>query len=130
MISVALLAAAASFNLVCTGESAESKDVFSPPENVRPVTRIYRLNLESERYCVDECLSTSPIAKVTDTIITFKIERPEAKGDWNDYIEFANRETAEWIVRERVSFGGFVSVQMTTGQCKSAPFTGFPVQKF
>lgn len=126
MLTFALQTVAA-FNLVCTG-TYQHVPVASlpmpPPAGGTPFTIIYRVDLESRRYCADTCTTTEALASVTDTMITFRLYPlgNEASGD----VSSVNRETGMYTSVLIIGSGAIVS----QGTCERAPFTGFPQRRF
>ena len=123
-------AAAMQFNLVCTGEQSHVLKIFGPRQGVSQIQTTYRVDLAKNRFCKDSCDQTQELAKVSETRIIFELEEAPNKEDWNDYIEFVNRENGDWRSRRRVSLGAETSVFFVEGTCARAPFTGFPSLKF
>jgi hypothetical protein len=126
MVALALQVAAA-FNLVCTGTQyiGETGLARRQPDGRYSFRIIYRIDLESRRWCSNDCRSTAPLVRVTDTQITFEEQADEA----GDAVTTVNRESGEFLDRRRAfGPGGFVSMQ--TGICARAPFTSFPARRF
>ena len=73
--------------------------LLSVPENVHEFTRVYRVDLNQHRWCVGARSATSPLPKVTDTLIVFQLEE---HGQMNDTVAFANRESGKFIYRVRL----------------------------
>ena len=123
MIPAALLAAATAFNLVCTGTEShilERHTVPGLPD--APLQLVLRIDLAQGRWCENECSSTLPIASIAATRIALQDDR----GDLTSKQLFLNREDGS--IHRRDQTGDFVVVQI--GQCRPAPFTGFPTRKF
>ena len=122
------LAAAAAFNLICSGTMTSDKLGHMADESIKPFSETYRVNLASKRWCYRACTLTQPIVEVTAERIVF--ERDE-RGEYNDTISFVNRENGVFSYRYRSGFiGSDVSVILQQGKCERQPFTGFPVRKF
>lgn len=119
-MGIALVAAvAAAFNLVCAGDTVSMVGDKEPKQSKFSLT--IRVDLESKRYCTNDCPSTAPLERVTATEIVFK----EMTGVMNSSMK---------VNRESGAFSLFASVDKTVlyrdGQCERAPFSGFPSIKF
>ena len=136
MILSSLGQAILAFNLVCTGSSVtlherkpKSGDFrLEKKRDLRPMSFVYRVDLDANRYCADACAETQPIASVTYGNIVFEDETDGWSGQ--PTYRKVSRESGEYYGRrERVAPGGAEHVIMI-GACKRAPFTGFPKQEF
>ena len=113
------LAVIAAFNLVCTGTlRIDGRSI--------PETMTFRVDLEARRYCLDDCAETLPIAAVDDGVITFEDSREGAFS----LVRTVNRESGRLYDHFWTSLDGREAETTTTGTCTSAPFTGFPSQRF
>lgn len=125
MTATALMAMAATFNLVCSGTSwqvigtgANSKT------NFKEFTTTYRVDLDSRRWCQDECKQTQAFFSIDANELVFShLDIPEenAYGDVS-----VNRESGAYTVTSK----WLVSSTIKGGTCVRAPFTGFPSRKF
>ena len=120
-MTAALTAAAAAFNLVCTGTQATSQ-ALAPPTSSLPFSVVYRVDLERGRWCSGDCSSTNPFYSVTVGEIVFRSQTEETVR----YVTKVNRESGAYtdalLVGDRL--------MITTGKCVKAPFTGLPEQRF
>jgi hypothetical protein len=129
MVAAAAVAAAAAFNLVCSGTiAAGSMSDLVNPQKKTPIEVVYRIDLHEGRYCTGDCASTLPIYRVTDAQIVFQFSEDKDAG--TDSLEMVNRESGEYLSRSR--FFGLTppAFIMTQGTCEKARFTGFPARKF
>lgn len=128
MLALALQAAMA-FNLVCTGTYylGEMRGL-GLPEDRQPFRAIIRVDLRSQRWCIDDCQTTSRLLRVSDTLIVFHASEDSA----GDNVMTANRENGAFLDRMRLNAQGSASafISMRTGTCERAPFTGFPQRRF
>jgi hypothetical protein len=124
-MSVVAVAAgvAAAFNLVCSGMTTES---FGPGKesSQKPFHRVYRVDLESRRWCADDCPVTLPITIVTPQEI--QLGEPPVFVPGDGAATTLDRETGR-IVR---ALGGKGHAIIDFGECEKAPFTPFPKPKF
>lgn len=120
------LAAAAAFNLICSGTTHSSKG-FAENYPDAPFNEVYRVNLTSKRWCSRECTETQPIFEVTPERIVFE---QDIRGDYDDTGRFVNRENGVYAYRDRRLIGSDIFLTWTRGSCKRAPFSGFPARKF
>ena len=124
MTVAALMAMAATFNLVCSGSGLTVVgDGPTAKTTDDPFTMVYRIDLDTRRYCFDKCESTSQLEAVTDTELVFK-QLNESERLWS-HVK-VNRESGAYFAQFRM--GQLFS--MRSGKCVPAPFTGFPARKF
>lgn len=113
MIALALQAAAA-FNLVCTGTT-----ILNHVDSGRAQEVILRVDLESGRFCFDDCGVVEPIARLSETEIVFQdVNLPATHGRVLRRMDRATGAYLLSIESDRLSLG-------MTGRCVTAPFTGF-----
>lgn len=120
MTATALMAVAATFNLVCTGTHVQTKNGSVVPET--QFSHAYRVDLDSGRYCLAACKQTHPIFQVTDTQLLFtRIERDAILIEVR-----VSRESGFYsAITNSPSSSGW-----SQGTCTKEPFTGFPARKF
>ena len=113
----------AAFNLVCSG--VVMSGVRDDPDMINrktPFQETFRVDLLKKRWCSGACLTTQPIAKIQDTIITLQQE------------DYTGVENFVAVNRENGSFVAFsqtrIFLERRTGSCKRAKFGGFPSRKF
>lgn len=133
MAFMLIVAAATAFNLECAGVATESRGAFLRHEVLKtePVTRTLRVDLSAGRWCQGECPTTVPIVEVEDAVVTFLKKDNSVGGLTVDEEMVVHRESGRFVYRRR--FGDIVkdmSVRMEEGQCRRAPFTGFPTKVF
>jgi hypothetical protein len=120
MIQLAIVASAA-FNLVCTGNVVFGQDF----KTLHPFETVLRIDLQSNRWCKNDCISTAPFFSVTDTVIVFQDDN---KGECCTS-EGVNRESGKYMLRIRPDTQSWALVTQI-GSCVRAAFTGFPARKF
>jgi hypothetical protein len=109
-----LVAAAAAFNLVCTG-TVTTWSKTQPPKD-QPWEDVFRVDLESQRWCRGHCEETRPIDRMTDTElvltsrlplegVTLKINRES--GRLTETYRMDDFQTLGKAVCKREDFGGF-----------------------
>jgi hypothetical protein len=109
------------FDLVCKGTGAGGyyKDKTVAWE------RRYRIDLATNRWCMDECSEAQPIASVTTDQLTFKrdgIGDPRVKP----YYHWVSRISGD-MIRYMGGLGVWLDEK---GHCTPAPFSGLPTPKF
>ena len=117
-----IIAAAAAFNLICSGTQMTNTGQPGSVEQ-EPFTVVYRIDLEERRWCIAGCTETQLLQSVGETEIVFK-RRETQTGDFFDMS--VNRESGDYV--SLIKFGSRNVIR--TGNCKRAPFTGFPSRKF
>ena len=128
MTPAALAAAAAAFDLLCSGTTTIGTLGHSGEESTKPFSETYRVDLGSKRWCFGGCTETHPIYEVTPERIVF--ERDE-RGELNDTLSFVSRENGAFFWRYRGGFVGTdVYVIVQQGKCERRPFSRFPARKF
>lgn len=122
----------AAFNLVCTG-TYTSGQFMGRTEERRPAAIVFRVDLDSGRWCSGDCTTTASIQRVSETQIVFR-QRGDImhsqSGDMTDEGTIVNRENGELLDRERYWLGNQMRYRMITGTCERAPFSGFPARRF
>lgn len=118
-------AAAAAFNLVCTGV-VEKRDINGARSEPYSVT--YRIDLNARLWCMgndEECKTPERLADVNPLVIKFSDSTTDTPTRFFRYVDLVNRETGE---HQFLSvYGREAAMRMTSkkGQCTPAPFTGF-----
>ena len=111
-----ILQTIAAFNLVC------SVTVGAEPARS---TLILRIDLESRRYCMDQCFQTQPLTSVTESEIVLH-DGPAGRSN----VVVRSRVdlvSGSYSLQASGSFGGVnLEAINTSGTCQRAPFTGFP----
>jgi hypothetical protein len=120
------LAAAAAFNLVCSGTETYSDNMAPSSARERPFSVTYRVDLNAGRWCSGECPETLAIYRVTERQITLTSNEAQRKNtvDWIhiDINRESGRLSADTVLK--------TSFYIRDGQCRPAPFAGFPTRKF
>jgi hypothetical protein len=118
------ITAAAAFNLVCSGTYA-SKSMSQ--DDSEPYQAIYRVDLETNRYCSRDCKVVKSIARVEATSIIFEEEKTDTVREQRSFVDRVDRLTGEHFstLSNRSSFLGLMLLSWD-GKCEKADFTGFP----
>ena len=113
----------AAFNLICSGSNLTGtwQETGFKDKVERPFTTVYRVDLAKKRWCSDKCLTTAPLNALSSAAITFRSDSIDDSRLFDAVAQF-DRETGVYIRRLKVG----ASVDMDTGKCKLAQFTGFP----
>lgn len=116
---LAIAAAAAAFNLTCTGTV---KHLGVAPEE-KPFSRTIVLDLDARKWCEDDCKSVYDIQDIQSTSIML-VEDAKVTPGVGRYSQrkFVNRETGTYSA----TLDGYGSLSIYTGKCEKADFTGFP----
>ena len=122
----AAVALASAFNLMCSGTMymRDPTDPYSGP-TLQDVSETYRVDLAKQRWCVDKCTTTLPIARIGPTRITLQDLVTPAEGIQSYEVE-VNRETGTMLSSLKLAGMEVRTVQ----HCEPQPFTGFPPLKF
>lgn len=115
------------FNLVCTGSSVttESGRLQLGP---RPMSIVYRIDLDANRFCSHSCESTRPIGSVTYGDIVLQDEIARVGGEV--IYRKVSRESGSYYGSLETKVGRKVKSVIMVATCERAPFSGFPVRKF
>lgn len=131
MIAALLMAqAVAAFNLECSGTTKEllselgSLNVKTVSE--KPFSKTYRIDLAAGRWCDGDCIATKPMVEIAETTITLIHTDSSIEGLRADSELVVHRETGAYI--SRVRFG--LTTYWAEGECRRAPFSGFPTRLF
>lgn len=124
------------FNLVCTGSSLVSHETrpmsgdfrLDGKRGLRPMSFVYRIDLEASRFCVEKCAETQPIASVTYGDIVLEDETEKFSGA--TIYTSIKRESGSYFAYRDTRVRRKVERVMLVGTCKTAPFSGFPERKF
>lgn len=123
MTATALMAMAATFNLICSGNSVTTSAVPNSKAEISKFRTIYRVDLDQRRYCQDECERTRSFSIVTNNELVFQyLDGPE--GFFLD-VTVSREDGGYSVTIQSPSSSGF-----KVGTCTKAPFTGFPTRKF
>lgn len=118
-------AAAATFNLVCTG-TIESESFYGG-KKTEPYSYTYRLNLDSKKWCEQDCKVLHHIADVQPGVLVLS---PRKDIDTATRKEFTsgeiNRETGRQTILATSGRRDGILIMKWEGQCEKAPFSGFP----
>jgi len=119
------LAAAATFNLVCSGTATTTGSLSSPSS--KPWSQTFRIDLDQKRWCDGDCRDTGPIADVSATKLILENKDTNSPGGRITSFTAIDRETGAYqssliikLIHSRPS------VDEWKGACTLAPFTGFP----
>jgi hypothetical protein len=124
-----LAAAAATFDLLCTGTSYTS-----PPGQTKeveaPYEKLYRIDLTANRYCEDLCYEIRPIYSVQPASLELEHKEMDALPAGIKITNTINRITGghEILKTRSIStrYGPMDEMDMWLGKCARQPFSGFP----
>lgn len=118
----------AQFNLTCIGQQfvGDAKN-FEREELWKRYVVVYRIDLESQRWCRDECRETFELSRVNSTEI-FINGTPEERYSEVHYVTKINRETGK--LSSSFTLGPNLPVIWQNADCLREPFTGFPSLRF
>lgn len=116
-------AAAAAFNLVCTGTVTVAG---GDRDGARPYRTAYRIDLASGKYCEGDCRLVRDIAEVQPTRITLDERGNVAPGSSDYSINVIERDSGAQTILTASGRRGAMLYVKSTGRCESQPFTGFP----
>ena len=129
-----LEAAALAFNLVCHANELTGNINWGFGKNpAKQIDIVYRVDLNRNRWCQDDCLKSFPIAKLEDVRLMLEFEADKELG--TDTVTLVDRETGGFSRRTRYGLAGTeptdkTGVILDEGTCEKAPFTGLPTSKF
>lgn len=128
MATVALsLAAAAAFNLLCSG--TQTTTAFDGTSS-KPYSSEYRIDLNQAEWCEDDCRATHAIAKVLPTQLQLEVKDTTGLTGRTSIRNFIDRETGgHWISATMAEprRPAMTIVVEWKGACEKRPFSGFPV---
>lgn len=120
-MSLLLMAAAATaFNLGCVGDEVET---INDQQRDSSFEVTLRIDLSANRWCDGDCITTSPILRLSATTIILEEGKSIIGLDVETHLQ---REVGRYV---RVVAGHNYSL-IDVGLCQRRPFTGFPAQKF
>lgn len=127
ILAMILLAAPSSviaqdqFDLVC--QTKFKPRVFAKPELGE---RRYRIDLAEKLWCYGSCENTSPIAEVTNTMLTLTRVAEESLRSERSERHWIDRRTGElsYSLFNRTVLG--TRYEELDGKCERQPFSGFP----
>lgn len=119
-MSPAALALVAAFNLICAVGETTSSSVGGGSATDRDVKIVFRVDLNSKRWCTGECLVVRPIASFTDKHINFAY----AEDETVPALLSVQMERDPWILNSTSQTADRIVVRL--GLCQQAAFTGFP----
>ena len=120
MSAALAVAAATAFNLVCVGTT------YSGGTQRTAFSLDLRVDLETQRYCMDDCRQTLPIRSVTPTEIFFE----NGPTSSSVIVRRVNRESGAYFSEVKTDLVMIKFHSTSYGRCEPAPFTGFPTRKF
>jgi hypothetical protein len=120
---LAAAAVASTFNLLCSGEV---KSFGAGEAGSEPFEKIYRVDLDSGKWCEGECSEQKPLAKVTGTSLTLEDELTEGATNRTERMSMVSRETGEFVSKS-IALASYGRLSLFyRGRCDVAQFTGFP----
>lgn len=122
-------AAAAAFNLICSG-TTEKTDINGSRSEPYSVT--YRVDTSAKLWCTDEgdaCKAPQKLAEISAAFITFSDTTTDTPQEYFRYVDQVNRETGRHQSLTTSGRGEFIRITKQEGQCQPAPFAGFTKAK-
>ena len=98
-----------------------SLDLVCSPRSGQPIH--FRFALEQRKWCFGECQSVWTIDELGDAMIKLSVQSMDGSDYWT--INIDRYASKFWAVRS-----GYGNAPADEGQCKVAPFSGFPQKKF
>lgn len=117
------LAAAAAFNLICTG-TVSHKDYFS--EGSEPFSRVLRVDLGAGKYCEADCGALFDIHEVQPAMIRLRKEEIDTPRERRFLDVTVDRETGRYSGLSTSGLGRGIIIIEWEGKCERAAFSGFP----
>ena len=114
-----LVAAAAAFNLVCSGTVTTWSPTQAPSDQAWQ--DVFRIDLDSQRWCRGACDETRPIDQTLPTELVLAMRRP-LEGVTLKVNRESGRLTEAFTLDEHHA--------LTKAECARAPFGGFPQPLF
>ena len=121
-----LLAAAATFNLTCTG-TMESKTIFG--EETEPYSYTYRMDLDAQKWCDGECKALFPIHAIHPTEIELQYDKSSSPSEEKLTANSIDRETGRQSIlatSKNPRDPRSILIIKWEGMCEKSDFTGFP----
>ena len=118
------IAALGAFNLVCTGTITTDG---APPSPEDDYSYTYRIDLDAEKWCEEDCKTIHKIAAIQPAQITLEDshDKDPVLGE-SKMKTFVNRETGRHTVIASSLYFRRPMTMIWKGQCERAPFSGFP----
>jgi hypothetical protein len=121
----AAAAAAAAFNLVCSGTI--STEDYSGPKPPEPYRYEYRIDLDAKKWCESDCPVLHDVAAAQATAIMLEprkdVDTPTRR---EFYLGEIDRVTGRHSIISTSGRGAGILIMKWEGRCESAPFSGFP----
>jgi hypothetical protein len=119
MVAAALMIAA--FNLACSGTVRSGPLGMALPErDGEPFSIVYRIDLNTQRWCSDACDSIEELASVASGEILLRDRHDPVGSSVVRFLPGSGRFTDTLIVGDTAT--------LRSGTCEPAPFTGFPLR--
>jgi hypothetical protein len=119
------VAAAAAFNLICTGTTEKSDYNGSKSE---PYSVTYRVDTASHLWCDNDsegCKTPRPVADINAVTIKFIDTTTDKPDQYFRYVVQVNREDGQHQVLTISGRGAAIRIAKQSGHCEPALFTGF-----
>ena len=120
------VAAAAAFNLVCTGTTEKTEYSGSKSETY---TITYRVDTTAGLWCKDDaegCKTPQKFADANPITIKFIDTTIDTPAQYFRYVEQVNRETGRHQTLIVGGRGALTRITKQEGHCEPAQFSGFP----
>lgn len=120
----AAAAAAAAFNLVCTG-TLYHKSYFD--EGTEPYTYTYRIDLAHRKYCEEACGVLRDIADIHPVVLVLEPDKDIDTATKHEFFRTSiDRLSGHQTTLDTSGRGIDILIMKWEGQCERQPFTGFP----
>lgn len=117
------------FNLECAGSTKTETIAGTTTE---PYRWVYRVDLTSKQFCTDDCETLTAVAKVDAAVLTLWDRSQDgvtqSSLDLNEIDRRTGRQTVRSYTRDPRD-DGTILIRRSTGDCRLAPFGGFPTFK-
>lgn len=123
------VAAAAAFNLVCTGTTEKTE--YNGSKST-PYTVTYRVDTVSRLWCNDDyadCKSPEKIERIDENSIKFIDATTDTPDNYFRYVEQVNRESGAHQTLTISGRGVLIRITKQNGHCEPATFSGFAKTK-
>jgi len=125
-MNVIALAAAATFNLVCSGQ--RTTDSLAGKEQ-EPYNTTYRIDLTAQKWCEGDCKGLQNISEVQPTQLILSDSKVDGLSQRSLLVNRIDRESGIHSIVSTYSnprIRGSTIIMKYDGACRKLAFTGFP----
>lgn len=116
-------AAAAAFNLICTGTVQSTS---ATGRTATPYSMTYRIDLSQGKWCDGECAAPRDLARVLPTQLVLQDDNEDSPRRREMMVVQIDRDTGAHRIFATSGIGVAAIVMRWEGRCQRAPFSGFP----